>query len=262
MSDKLITIGSKLNDAVGQVLGNDKVNGFEKAYMIAEAVGKLKELLTPEYMKPIMYLQNTKLGFRTDKEAGYSEQQVRECLIEAVLYGVQPFGNQFNIIAGNSYITKEGYGHLLLNYPGLDYKIVPALPRIKDTSAALVMRIEWSLNGGQWEKEEIDFAIRVNKMMGADAVIGKATRKARKWLHDKITGVESPDGDVTDIEHTEVQDKILWEDLDKLLEQVEPSLNKQEFEDAKRIMDNKEEASYRKLWDYLQGKTEGDGQNS
>lgn len=262
MSDKLTVIGSQLNQAVGQVLGNDKMQGFEKAYMIAEAVGKLKELLTPEYMKPIMYLQNTKLGFRTDKSEGYPEHVVRDCLIEAVLYGVQPFGNQFNIIAGNSYITKEGYGHLLLNYSGLDYKIVPHLPRIKDTSAAVVMRIEWKINGGDWQKEEIDFAIRVNKMMGADAVIGKATRKARKWLYDKLTGVESPDGDVTDIVHTDVTDKILYEDLSALFVRKMADLTKAEFDDAKRIMDNKEEESYRKLWDMLETKKDDpDGQS-
>jgi hypothetical protein len=36
-------------------------------------------------------------------------------------------------------------------------------------------------------------------MMGTDAIIGKATRKARAWLWQHITGQEIPDGDASEI---------------------------------------------------------------
>lgn len=199
-----------LNETVISVISSTGMQGFEKAFLIAEATGKLKAALTPEYMKPIMQLQGSKLGFKTDKdeEGGYLMEVVRNCLIEAVLTGVQPFGNQFNIIAGNCYITKEGFGYMLPKFPGLDYEIIPQLPRINNerTSAAIVMEIVWTLNGVR-EERKIDFPIRMNKFMGTDAVIGKATRKARAWLFSKLTGIEIGDGDVNDIDHKVVDTK-------------------------------------------------------
>ena len=141
----------RLNENIQLGLSANKLKGFEKAYVLADATNKLQTLLTPDFMKPIMALQGNKLGFKTDKDAekGYSESIVKNCIIEAVLTGVQPVGNQFNIISGNCYITKEGFKYLLDNYEGLSYEIIPKLPRINsdNTSAAIVMIIGWSLNG-------------------------------------------------------------------------------------------------------------------
>jgi len=199
LSDKISEVAVKLNNSVLSVIGQEKVMGFEKAYLVSNAIADLKTLLTPEYMKPIMNLQGNKLGFKTDKDSsnGYSEDIVKNCLIEAVLFGLQPTGNQFNIIAGNMYATKEGMGHLLSKIQGLSYDIIPELPRIKDASGAVIMNIEWTLNGATKSKK-IDIPVKVNNYMGTDAVLGKATRKARKWLYDTITGTEIPEGDVTD----------------------------------------------------------------
>ncbi|CAL1518161.1 hypothetical protein [Chitinophaga sp. MM2321] len=199
--NKTMEVAKVLNNSVLEVLTSEKLLGFEKAYMIASAVQELKKLLTPEYMKPIMALQGNKLGFKTDKDkdGGYPEEAVKNCLVEAVLMGVQPFGNQFNIIAGNSYITKEGFGYLLSNISGLSWKIIPQLPRVGEKSAAIVMKIQWTY-GGVSEEQDIDFPIKVNAFMGTDGVIGKATRKARAWLFYTVTGSEISDGDVQDID--------------------------------------------------------------
>ncbi len=199
----------KLDAQVLSVIKAEKIEGFEMAFKIASAIQELKDLLTPEYMKPIMAMQNNKLGFKTDKaDSGYPEATVKNCLIEAVLTGVQPFGNQFNIIAGNCYITKEGFGYLLDHFKGLKYEIIPSLPRINEnkTSAAIVMKINWEI-GSIKESREIDFPIRMNSFMGVDAVIGKATRKARAWLFNSISGFEIADGDVMDVDGIEVGSK-------------------------------------------------------
>lgn len=191
-----LTIGQRLNESVS-ALSQKNANGFEMAYFIADGIDKLSALLTPEYMKPIMKLQGNKLGFKSDKT--YTEDVVKNCLIEAVLSGVQPFGNQFNIIAGNMYITKEGYGELLKKIIGLTYDIVFELPRIntEKTSAAIEANITWSL-GGETKEKKIPIPVRMNVAMGTDAVIGKATRKARAWLYSTITGTEFSDGDASD----------------------------------------------------------------
>lgn len=209
MSTNTELVVKELDSQVLSVIGNDAIQGFQKAFLVAEATGKLKNLLSAEYMAPIMNLQGNRLGFKTDKDrnGGYSSEEVKNCLIEAVLTGVQPVGNQFNIIAGNTYITKEGFGYLLSKMQGLWYQIIPDLPRVNqtNTSAAITMKISWSLNGGVRQDANIEIPIKVNSMMGTDAIIGKATRKARAWLYNSITGCEVSDGDVSELDSKSYQ---------------------------------------------------------
>lgn len=207
VNEKFTQVARSLNAGIAEVFSDGAAKeGFEKAYLVAQAIETLKGLLTPEYMKPIMQLQGNKLGFRTDKdeEGGYPEQIVKQCLIEAVLTGVQPVGNQFNIITGVCYITKEGFGYLLKSYPGLWYEIIPQLPRINNdkSGAAVIMGVEWKIKGteGAILTKSLDIPVRMNARMGTDAVIGKATRKARAWLYNTITGSEIADGDISDLQ--------------------------------------------------------------
>ncbi|WP_294203134.1 hypothetical protein [uncultured Chryseobacterium sp.] len=211
-TDQTAIISSKLNESVLSVLGASDLVGFEKAYHIASAIDFLRENLNDEYMKPIMKLQGSRLGFKTDKDIhpqtkqkgiGYPMDIVKDCLIDAVLIGVEPYGNQFNIIANQTYITKEGYGYLLGKIKGLKYSIKPELPRInvEKGSGAVEMKIKWSFNG-ETKEETVDFATKVNAYMGADAVIGKATRKARAWLFNQVSDIEITDGDAEDAEFT------------------------------------------------------------
>jgi hypothetical protein len=251
----------KLNTSVSSVLSANGLIGFEKAYLIATAAGELKKLLTSDYMKPIMDLQGNRLGFKTDKDngKGYDEAIVKNCLIEAVLMGVQPFGNQFNIIAGNSYITKEGFGYLLSKVPGLSYKIVPSLPRINqnNSGAAIVMKVKWTIDGVSSE-EDLDIPVKMNQYMGTDAVIGKATRKARAWLYNTITGSETPEGDATDTDakvvSSKINEDINVEDLQFFLDNKRNKLSPDELDNADRIIENKEVASYSKLKKILESK--------
>lgn len=202
LPEKFSKVSQSLSASVMSVMGNTAIEGFEKAFLIASAVGEIKTLLTPEIMKPILNLQGNKLGFKTDKDdkGGYPDEVVKNCLVEAVLTGVQPFGNQFNIISSSCYITKEGFGYMLKNIPGLQYEIIPKLPRINSekTSAAIEMQIRWTIDGKS-EERVIDFPIKVNAYMGADGVIGKATRKARAWLYNTIMNTEVADGDIGEI---------------------------------------------------------------
>lgn len=201
----------KLNKIVALGLSATVAIGFEKAFLMANAVRELKTILTDEYMKPIMFLQGSKLGFKTDKdkEGGYSVDVVRTCLIEAVLMGLSPTGNQFNIIGGNAYFTKEGTGVLLSKVPGLHHEIVPSLPEksADGKSASIKMKIIWNVGSSEKQEREIPFSIRINFGMGDDAIIGKATRKSRAWLYGYLTNNEIGEGDVEDAEFTDVSSK-------------------------------------------------------
>lgn len=224
--NKQLEIAKKLNDRIGLVIGNDTMQGFEKAYHIANAISDLKTILTGEYMKPILALQGNKLGFKTDKDpTGYPEEVVKNCLIEAVLTGFEPWGNQFNIISGNMYGTKEGFGAVLNKTKGLKWDITPGLPRINAAKdgAAVQMKITWTYGGEPEQVKEIDFAVKMNAYAGVDAAIGKATRKARAWLFNKINGTEVGEGDVQDIDHKVVSSK--------------PDINKEEERIAMLIRD-------------------------
>lgn len=173
---------------------------FARALATAAAVNTLRELLDENVMKNVLQLQNNALGFLTDrKDAPYSVAVVRDCLIEAVLQGVSPCGNEFNIISGRAYITKAGMRRKLANVPGLTYTITPGLPKMAATSdgAAIVMSLDWTYNG-KTEHKDLPLAVRVNKSMGTDAIIGKATRKAAAWLYDAVTGMSVNEGDVSD----------------------------------------------------------------
>ncbi len=132
--EEFALVAKKLDSNVFAVIGQTALEGFEKAYLVADAIKELKSLLTAEYMSPIMYLQGNKLGFLTDKDktGGYGESQVKNCLIEAVLFGLQPHGNQFNIISGQMYPTKEGLGQMLKNISGLKYEIVAGIPKAQN----------------------------------------------------------------------------------------------------------------------------------
>lgn len=190
------TVAALDKAAAAGMLAQKEVSQFKRTIMVSMAIGELQNLLTPKIMEPIMNLQNRSLGFRTDNPNGYPVDVVKDCLIEATLKGVYPVGNEFNIIAGRCYITKEGYFHKLRDIPNFTWIEVPGIPRnVGDTGAVVKISLEWTLEGKQFSKE-LELAIRVNRGMGADAIIGKATRKARAWLFTTVTGQEVGDGDV------------------------------------------------------------------
>ncbi|MFW6118877.1 MAG: hypothetical protein ACOC7S_00925 [Planctomycetota bacterium] len=180
----------------------DQAGRFKQAVALASGMNKLRQALTPQVMEPIMELQGSRLGFRTDKDrsGGYGLSVVREAVIEATLRGVRPVGNEFNIIAGNAYITKEGFTHLVRSYPGLtDYRDTFAVPKGHKDGAVVHAEAEWKLNGKP-QTLECDIPVRVNKNMGIDAILGKAKRKLLARVYARVTGTTHtlPEGDVDD----------------------------------------------------------------
>jgi len=210
-------IAKKQDEIVLSIIGQKNISGFEKAYAMSDAIGKLKLMLTDEYMAPIMALQGTRLGFKTDKDMvkqggvyvkgpGYPIDIVRTVLIEAVFYGLQPCGNQFNIIGGNMYPTKEGLAIILNKFPGLKYSVVPKLTKVSNdkTSAIVDSTIKWNLNGEQ-QQETIEIPLKIDTYTSVDAIVGKSKRKSYAWLYERITGESCPEGEVEDIPFEEIK---------------------------------------------------------
>ncbi len=174
---------------------------FEQTFKMAAGMKKIGEMITADMMTDIMALQNTSLGFRTDKEGGYDVATVKACLIEATLRGVHSVGNEFNIISKRPYITKEGFARLVREYPGLtDLRLSPGVPHMKNGGAIVVYKASWKLDGTTQSLER-ELPVRVNKGMGSDAIIGKATRKMLAAIYGQLTGSEHavPEGEVGDV---------------------------------------------------------------
>lgn len=212
----------EMSEKVKLVLASN-VNSIENSLVVANAIGYLRESLTPEIMAPIMALQGSKLGFKTDRDLvkdrntakyekgpGYPIEVVKDCFIEMSLIGLLPTGNMWNIIAGNPYITKEGGTYLLKNLvKGLKYSIMyPEVTQSPDKKTANVLAvIKWNFNGEDRE-EKINFPIKSDDYTTFDSLIGKADRKAKVWLYNQVSGLDISDGDIEDIPHVEIQTSI------------------------------------------------------
>ena len=165
-------------------LAADESSAFRKMILMANGVAQLRALLTDDIMTPIMALQGTALGFRTDKDSsgGYPLPVVRDCVIEATLRGLTTTGNEFNIIAGRFYATKEGFGRLLANIPGLRYMITPGIPKTATGGAIAPMTITWEYNGNKNEKL-IEFPVRVTPAWARNHQGRPAPRVAAAQTH-------------------------------------------------------------------------------
>jgi hypothetical protein len=190
---------------------NAGANHVLRAVKRAAGIKALRKLLNDEFMKEfIMPLQGSRLGFRTDKdrEKGYSLDVVRDCLIECLLQGGHATGNEFNIIAGNTYFTKEFFKRAVGEIEGLtDLEILAGVPQNGQGGALVPYVASWLMHGKPQSIEclkrklddgtEIDsrIAVRVNSQMGVDAILGKAERKMLARVYNRATGSEVWEGD-------------------------------------------------------------------
>lgn len=214
VSDQAQAVMRGIDTAIAQT-GNPLAQGvagkFERALSMSALIKHIRAELTDAVMaENIMPLMNTRLGFRTDRDPNQIDKKTgrpyvpypidvaRECLIVAVLLGVCPIGNEFNIIAGNCYITKEGFSRLLKELPGLtDLKPCLGVPRNASGGAIVDASATWKVDGKS-DSIERQIPVKVNDFMGIDGVLGKATRKLYCAIYNQITGSELSDGDVGD----------------------------------------------------------------
>lgn len=208
-----LQISEVINSQVMSVLSS-KTQDFTHALVMANAIQVMKDALTPEIMQPIMSLAGSKLGFRTDKDKPskgqmpqpYNLEIVKDCLIDAMLIGITPVGNQFNIIAGNMYVTKEGFTYLLKKVNGLKYSIIyPSVTFSNDKQTALVLcTIKYKVGEEKEITQTLEFTVKAGNYATTDSCIGKAERKAKCWLYNHVSGTDLTDGDAQDIDYEEV----------------------------------------------------------
>ncbi|GEM_PF-6072431 len=184
----------------GLALMSSVEGGFTRAVNMAESYTQLRAMLTPEVLKPIMALQGSSLGFKTDKI--YGEDVVKDALIEGTIKGFYPVNNELNILAGRQYSTKEGFHGWFRRASEKGRCTFPiwklSVPKMVSDGAVVTGTIscEWGKKKIELTNEEIP--IKVNERMGADAILGKAERKLFARLYARCTGQVASDGDLSD----------------------------------------------------------------
>jgi hypothetical protein len=201
--------GAKEIDKMDLILSDvepSKIAGMprmRKALTIAAAMQSLRELLKGQLMKNVMALAGTELGFKTDRDAPfdkngkpmvkYNESQVRDAAIAALMKGAQLCGNEFNIIATRSYLTKEFFERACAEYPGLtDLKLTEGVPVTAPGGALVPYIAKWNFHGVPDCVECIKVAASDTRIpvkgTGADAILGKAKRKILARVYARVTG--------------------------------------------------------------------------
>ena len=210
----------------------DIVNNMAAAFDAAIIVNKLEAILTDEVMDMVfMPLMNKKIGFHTDRDPSrpdrrtgvtpkpYSREVVRTCIIDGAANGLLPTGNQWNIISGTMYPTKEGFTALLAKMKstmGLIYSFEfdpETTAKSSDPSyVAIPCRIPYRTNREDlkgWFKY-IAMVKSNGETSTTDQLRGKAERKCKRAFYEFLTGLDLGDADATevvDVTYTEVSSK-------------------------------------------------------
>jgi hypothetical protein len=188
---------------------------------MAAAVNDLRALFDrPEIKARILALQDTPLGFRTDcdpkvkrrkknQQTGvwsevtntpYAYEVVREAAIEALLRRLQLVGNQFNIIAGRFYCTKEGFEALIRQLASVtNFRPVIGVPQSKSGGVIIDCSATWTQNS-ETQSLAASIPVKADDYSGADQSIGKATRKFLRRCYECMTGNSMPEGDASELE--------------------------------------------------------------
>ena len=169
----------------------DIVNNVGAAFTSARIIKMLREALTDEIMDEFfMPLMNKKHGFKTDRDGKfnkktgrvselYDKATVREAIIDATLMGLRPTANQFNIIGGTTYPTKEGYTSLLKKI-GAKHIIDYSQPTIDHQGfATFICKINYEYKGDK-NCFSVSATVRTDQYSSYDQLRGKASAAPRK----------------------------------------------------------------------------------
>lgn len=188
-----------------------KLGELERGLKLAAGMRKLGTLIDSRMMGDIMLLQNSRLGFKTDKaESGYPEPIVKNCFIEALFNGARPVGNEFNIIAAGAYLTKEFFERRVAELPDIsDVDYMAQVPELAGGRAFVGVIVNYQIAGVQHRYARLKrqlpdgtviderIPVRVNNGMIDDAILGKARRKCLAAIFDRHTRIKRtiPDGE-------------------------------------------------------------------
>jgi hypothetical protein len=225
-------------------LANDASKGMRLTLAKSTAIATIEEALTDELLRrSVLPLMGKKFGFRTDRDLEgkpYPLTTIRSCVCEVLLAGGRIDGNEFNVISGQAYFTKEFWKRKveeLEDVSNVEIKIgeveikqrkgfsrdgqdayveVIARWRVKRTPQEWKKTIERS-DGREFDNRVV---VPMNNRMGRDAIIGKAEARTYKAIYtlsggaylDATADGEEPPEDAIDVESQEIVPPVVEED--------------------------------------------------
>jgi hypothetical protein len=196
------------NEAAMAAFGSGSSGNIIAALQVAESMESLRRLFDDPAIKArIIALQDSAIGFRTDKDPKtknrktgeynqpYPYDVVKDCAIEAGLRGLQLVGNQWNIISGRTYCTKEGFEFLIRGLKHItDFKVSLGVPGNKPGGVIIECEGTW-FHDGKPQTLKASIPVKSDDFSGADQLLGKATRKFLKRCYEQMTGNIMPEGE-------------------------------------------------------------------
>lgn len=202
---------------------------FSDALALAKNVDSMRQIFETEEIKDtVNRMKDTPLGFVTDRSPAviassrkdlqpYDYNTIKEACIEAMLNGYRITNNEFNIISGRFYPAKNGKYRKIIDHPEVtNFQFTTTSPKFETEQRMNYGKAEtvqfakvqcfasWRQGGqlielgkagsanGQGEDTCI-FKIKVNNMMGDDAIVGKALSKLFTRVLMRITGTIIPE---------------------------------------------------------------------
>ena len=159
-------------------------DGLKRTMFIAQGIRELKKIINEPAMELIMELKNSNLGFKTDeasRKKPYTIGEIRNCVIEALMRGLSIDNNEFNIISGNQYTTKNGFTSLLNKLKGFeDFQFDTGIPKMNHEVKQWTTHIKasWTMHG-KAQHLETEIALQCHSSTSIDALVGKAECKLK-----------------------------------------------------------------------------------
>ena len=175
---------------------------MERLVLTSAYINGLRQALTDDMMRVIMPLQNSKLGFTTDKghekpPGEYSVDEVRTVTIAAFMNGFQMVNDEVTIIRGAFYGGKKGFWRLINQHPRVrKFKFLVGEPDIDKSNGIARMDgvAKWEYDGEPDElKMEGRFCI-ITSYNGSsdkvDTIKGRGESKLWRQAWKQISGMD------------------------------------------------------------------------
>lgn len=201
---RLLALSDEIARAQAEALAN--VPALQAALRRSALIKLLMTALTDDVMEEFLPLVGTSLGFKTDRDTapqGYSKDDVRRCMVEALLYGARLTDNEFNIIKGKAYLTKEFFQRVLAEDPRVsNLRVDYGVPERHKDGALVTIRASWNVDGVA-DAFEAKIPIATRDSDSIDNILGKATRKTLCRIHARVNGSRFvPEGEVDEAPET------------------------------------------------------------
>jgi hypothetical protein len=169
-------------------LMKSNLTGMSLMFAKITVVEKIESALDDEFMKKVMNLKGKEYGFKTDERAGesYPDTKVKAAIVQALMFGAELTGNEFNILGGNCYLTKV-FCKNWLRKNKVWYKIPCSLSQ-KSENGTFFIKVfaEWIDFDKNLHKETLDIPVAKHSNTSEATMKGCAERDAMAFIIEEL----------------------------------------------------------------------------